>query len=66
MAIPGRRRRLRLLLDWTVELFFARDSAEWIPPRMPRLSLAVVRDPDAVEVSVRPAKDQPVEDLRPV
>jgi NADH dehydrogenase len=55
MAIPGIRRRTRLLIDWTVELFFHRDSAEWIPPRLPRLSLAVVRDPEAVEVSVNPA-----------
>jgi NADH dehydrogenase len=53
MAMPGVGRRIRLLLDWTVEIFFPRDSAEWIPPRMPRLSLAVVRDPDAVEVSMK-------------
>lgn len=44
-------------LDWTVELFFRRDSAEWIPPRLPRLSLAVVRDPEAVEVSMKAAAD---------
>jgi NADH:ubiquinone reductase (H+-translocating) len=55
MAIPGIRRRTRLLIDWTGELFFHRDSAEWIPPRLPRLSLAVVRDPEAVEVSVNTA-----------
>jgi NADH:ubiquinone reductase (H+-translocating) len=55
MAIPGMRRRIRLLIDWTVELFFRRDSAEWIPPRLPRLSLAVIRDPDAVEFSVNAA-----------
>jgi NADH:ubiquinone reductase (H+-translocating) len=53
MAIPGVGRRLRLLIDWTVDLFFRRDSAEWIPPRLPRLSLAALRDPDAVEVSIR-------------
>jgi hypothetical protein len=46
MAIPGIARRVRLLLEWTVEVFFRRNSAEGIPPRMPRLSLAVVRDPD--------------------
>jgi hypothetical protein len=40
-----------------VELFFRRDSAEWIPPRLPRLSLAVVRDPEAVEVSMTAAAD---------
>jgi NADH dehydrogenase len=57
MAIPGLGRRLRLALDWTVELFFRRDSAEWIPPRLPRLSLAVVRDPEAVEVSMKAAAD---------
>ena len=56
MAIPGIRRRLHLLIDWTVELFFRRDSAEWIPPRLPRLSLAVIRDPDAVEISVGAGK----------
>ena len=53
MAIPGVGRRLRLLIDWTVDLFFRRDSAEWIPPRLPRLSLATLRDPEAVEVSIR-------------
>jgi NADH:ubiquinone reductase (H+-translocating) len=52
MAIPGIHRRIRLLIDWTVDLFFARDSAEWIPPRLPRLTLAVLRDPGAVEVSL--------------
>jgi NADH dehydrogenase len=57
MAIPGLGRRLRLVIDWTVELFFRRDSAEWIPPRLPRLSLAVVRDPEAVEVSMKGAAD---------
>jgi hypothetical protein len=55
MAIPGIRRRIRLLIDWTVDLFFARDSAEWIPPRLPRLTLGVLRDPGAVEVSLNPA-----------
>ena len=49
--------RLRLLLDWTVDLFFRRDSAEWIPPRLPRLSLAALRDPEAVELSIRAADD---------
>jgi NADH:ubiquinone reductase (H+-translocating) len=53
MAIPGLARRLRLLIDWTVDLFFKRDSAEWIPPRLPRLTLATLRDPEAVEISVR-------------
>jgi hypothetical protein len=53
MAIPGLGRRLRVLIDWTVDLFFRRDSAEWIPPRLPRLSLATLRDPEAVEVSIR-------------
>jgi NADH:ubiquinone reductase (H+-translocating) len=53
MAIPGVRRRLRLVLDWTVELFFSRDSAEWIPPRLPRLSLGVLRDPESVEISMK-------------
>jgi NADH dehydrogenase len=53
LAIPGVGRRVRLLIDWTVDLFFARDSAEWIPPRLPRLSLAALRDPEAVEVSIR-------------
>jgi NADH:ubiquinone reductase (H+-translocating) len=57
MAIPGVGRRIRLMIDWTVELFFRRDSAEWIPPRMPRLSLAVIRDPEAVEVSFRADPD---------
>jgi NADH:ubiquinone reductase (H+-translocating) len=55
MAIPGLGRRLRLLIDWTVDLFFRRDSAEWIPPRLPRLSLAALRDPEAVEISLRSA-----------
>jgi hypothetical protein len=55
MAIPGMRRRVRLLIDWTVELFSRRDSAEWIPPRLPRLSLAMIRDPEAVEFSVNTA-----------
>jgi NADH:ubiquinone reductase (H+-translocating) len=58
MAIPGFGRRMRLVIDWTGELFFSRDSAEWIPPRLPRLSLAVVRDPEAVEVSVKAATDE--------
>jgi NADH dehydrogenase FAD-containing subunit len=53
MAIPGIGRRIRLIIDWTIEIFYPRDSAEWIPPRMPRLSLAVIRDPEAVEVSMR-------------
>ena len=53
MAIPGVGRRLRVLIDWTVDLFFRRDSAEWIPARLPRLSLATLRDPEAVEVSIR-------------
>lgn len=57
MAIPGLGRRLRLLIDWTVDLFFRRDSAEWIPPRLPRLSLAALRDPDAIEVSIRSVDD---------
>ena len=52
MAIPGLGRRMRLLIDWTTDLFFSRDSAEWIPPRLPRL-LAALRDPEAVEVSIR-------------
>jgi NADH:ubiquinone reductase (H+-translocating) len=55
MAIPGIRRRIRLGIEWTVELFFRRDSAEWIPPRLPRLSLAAVRDPEAVEFLVKSA-----------
>ncbi len=58
MAIPGLGRRLRLLIDWTVDLFFRRDSAEWIPPRLPRLSLAALRDPEAVEISIRGADDR--------
>jgi hypothetical protein len=53
MAIPGRGRRVRLLIDWAVDLFFSRDSAEWIPARLPRLSLATMHDPGAVEVSIR-------------
>jgi NADH:ubiquinone reductase (H+-translocating) len=53
MAIPGVGRRIRLALDWAVDLFYPRDSAEWIPPRLPRLSLAVFHDPEAVEVSIR-------------
>jgi NADH:ubiquinone reductase (H+-translocating) len=53
MAIPGIGRRIRLVLDWTVEIFYPRDSAEWIPPRMPRLSLGVVRHPEAVEISMK-------------
>jgi NADH:ubiquinone reductase (H+-translocating) len=60
MAIPGIARRIRLMLDWTVELFFRRDSAEWIPPRLPRLSLGALRDPDAVEISIKTTDDQPV------
>jgi NADH:ubiquinone reductase (H+-translocating) len=59
MAIPGIRRRIRLVIDWTAELFFRRDSAEWIPPRLPRLSLAAVRDPEAVEFSIKSASEQP-------
>lgn len=55
MAIPGFARRLRLVIDWTVDLFFQRDAAEWVPPRLPRLSLATLRDPDAVVVSMRSA-----------
>jgi NADH:ubiquinone reductase (H+-translocating) len=55
MAMPGHARRARLLLEWAVELFFRRDSAEWIPARMPRLSLAVIRDPGAVEVLLKTA-----------
>ena len=55
MAIPGIRRRIRLGIEWTVELFFRRDSAEWIPARLPRLSLAAVRDPEAVEFLVKSA-----------
>ena len=64
MAIPGIGRRMRLLLDWTVELFFRRDSAEWIPPRLPRLSLAVIRDPEAVEVSIPAATARDGEESR--
>jgi NADH:ubiquinone reductase (H+-translocating) len=64
MAIPGTRRRIRLLIEWTVELFFRRDSAEWIPPRLPRLSLAVIRDPDAVEVSMKTAMAHDAEPSR--
>jgi NADH dehydrogenase len=60
MAIPGIGRRIRLAVDWTVDLFYARDSAEWIPPRLPRLSLAVLDDPEAVEVSFKAADDRPV------
>ena len=56
MAIPGLGRRLRLLIDWTVDLFSRRDSAEWIPPRLPRL-VAALRDPEAVELSIRAADD---------
>lgn len=55
MAIPGIARRLRLVIDWTADLFFHRDSAQWIPARLPRLSLAAVRDPEAVEISIRTA-----------
>jgi NADH:ubiquinone reductase (H+-translocating) len=64
MAIPRPTRRIRLLIDWTVELFFGRNSAEWIPPRMPRLSLAVIRDPGAVEVSMKTGSDPDGEDPR--
>lgn len=53
MAIPGLARRLRLAIDWTVDLFFRRDTAEWIPPKLPRLSLATMREPDAIEISIR-------------
>jgi NADH dehydrogenase len=53
MAIPGVGRRIRLALDWGVDLFYSRDSAEWIPPRLPRMSLAVFEDPEGVEVSFR-------------
>jgi NADH:ubiquinone reductase (H+-translocating) len=53
MAIPGLGRRLRLVINWTVEQFFSRDSAEWIPPRLPRLTLAVIRDPESVEISMK-------------
>jgi NADH dehydrogenase len=53
MAIPGVGRRLRLALDWGVDMFYKRDSAEWIPPRLPRLSLGVLQDPDSVEVTMR-------------
>jgi NADH dehydrogenase len=60
MAIPGIARRIRLALDWTVELFFDRDSAEWIPPRLPRLSLAVLRDPEAVQISTKETGDRAV------
>jgi hypothetical protein len=42
-----------------VEAFFRRGSAEWIPPRLPRISLAVLRDPDAVEVSLKTREDEP-------
>jgi NADH:ubiquinone reductase (H+-translocating) len=59
MAIPGTTRRVRLLIEWAVEAFFRRDSAEWIPPRLPRISLAVLRDPDAVEVSLKTREDEP-------
>ena len=59
MAVPGIGRRIRLMLDWIVEFFFRRDSAEWIPPRLPRLSLGVLQDPDAVEVSIRIADETP-------
>ena len=65
MAIPGLRRRNRLVIDWTIELFYPRDSAEWIPPRMPRLSLAVVSDPEAVEVSMKAATALTGEEPRP-
>jgi NADH:ubiquinone reductase (H+-translocating) len=61
MAIPGIRRRIRLVIEWTVELFFRRDSAEWIPARLPRLSLAAVRDPEAVEFLVKSASAEPGE-----
>jgi NADH dehydrogenase len=53
MAVPGMTRRIRLGLDWATEFFFRRDSAEWVPPRLPRLSLAAFRDPEAVEISFR-------------
>jgi NADH:ubiquinone reductase (H+-translocating) len=53
MAIPGFGRRFRLALDWAVDIFYKRDSAEWIPPRLPRMSLAVFSDPEAVEVSFK-------------
>jgi NADH:ubiquinone reductase (H+-translocating) len=55
MAIPGLARRVRLIIDWNVDLFFRRDTAEWIPPRLPRLSLATMREPDAIEISIRSA-----------
>jgi hypothetical protein len=64
MAIPGMGRRIRLCIDWTVDLFFSRDSAEWIPPRLPRLSLAVFRDPEAVEVSLKSPAPERVEERR--
>jgi NADH dehydrogenase len=57
MAIPGATRRLRLLLEWIVQGFFRRGSAEWIPPTLPRLSLAVIRDPDAVEMTMKSANE---------
>jgi NADH dehydrogenase len=53
MAIPGIGRRFRLLLDWIFDLYYDRDSAEWIPPRLPRMSLAVFSDPEAVKVSFK-------------
>jgi hypothetical protein len=58
MAIPGVGRRNRLLIEWIVQTFFRRGAAEWIPPTLPRLSLAVIRDPDAVEVSMKAAQER--------
>jgi NADH:quinone reductase (non-electrogenic) len=60
MAIPGVARRIRLALDWGVDFFYPRDSAEWIPPRLPRISLGVLHDPEAVEVSIKTHGDRPV------
>jgi hypothetical protein len=53
-------RRLRLALDWGVDMFYKRDSAEWIPPRLPRITLGVLQDPDAVEVSMTDAEGRSV------
>jgi NADH:ubiquinone reductase (H+-translocating) len=58
MAIPGVGRRFRLALDWAVDFFYERDSAEWIPPRLPRISLAVLDDPEAIEVSFKQPDDR--------
>jgi NADH dehydrogenase len=53
LAVPGRSRRIRLAIEWAIEPFFRRDSAEWIPPSLPRITLAVMRAPHTVEVAMK-------------